>query len=62
MFKKLACHNHQAQRLTTMPQFGLRVRVRREINFTFENERKEYREKMKVLRKQHLIEYWDTQT
>lgn len=57
MLKKL---NLQVQKLTNTPQCGLRVRVRREINFTFENERKEYREKMKVLRKEHLIEYWDT--
>jgi len=41
---------------------GLRVRVAREINYTFENERKKYKVDMKVYRKRHLEEYWNTQT
>lgn len=54
--------NQSTYKLTHASQFGLRVRVRREINFTFENERKQYTEEMKGFRKEHLKEYWNTQT
>ena len=34
-------------------KFGLRVRVAREINYDFENERKKLKEDMKLRRKQY---------
>ena len=46
--------------LLSYQQMGLRVRVAREINYNFENERKQYRLDMKVYRKKHLEEYWNT--
>ena len=45
-----------------IPSFGLRVRVPREINYSFENERKQYKVQMKEYRKVHFKEFWDTQT
>ena len=41
---------------------GLRIRCRREINYGFENERKQHTAEMKTFRKTHLEEYWNTQT
>jgi hypothetical protein len=38
------------------------VRVPREINYSFENERKQYKVQMKEYRKVHFKEFWDTQT
>ena len=43
-------------------KFGLRVRVAREINYDFENERKKLKEDMKLRRKQYKQEYWQMQT
>ena len=43
-------------------RFGVRIRVAREINYDFENERKGLREDMKVRRRQHREEYWRMQT
>ena len=43
-------------------RFGLRVRVAREINYDFENERKKLKEDMKLRRKQYKEEYWQMQT
>jgi len=43
-------------------QCGLRVRVGREVNYTFENERKQFRLDMAERRKQHREEYWRMQT
>ena len=43
-------------------KFGLRVRVAREINYDFENERKKLKEDMKLRRKQYKEEYWQMQT
>ncbi len=45
-----------------LPSFGLRVRVPREINYSFENERKQHKIQMKEYRKVHFKEFWDTQT
>ena len=39
-------------------RFGLRVRVSREINYDFENERKKLKVDMKARRKQYRQEYW----
>ena len=41
---------------------GLRVRVAREINYGYENERKQYKLQMKEFRKKHTEDYWNTQT
>ena len=43
-------------------RFGVRVRVAREINYTFENERKQLKVDMAKRRKQHREEYWRMQT
>ena len=43
-------------------QFGLRVRVRREPNYSYENELKSWKLKTKEYRVQHTEEYWNTQT
>jgi len=48
--------------LINKPSFGLRIRVAREINYNFENERKAYREEMKKYRVKHAEEFWNTQT
>ena len=43
-------------------RFGVRIRVAREINYSFENERKQLRVDMAERRKQHREEYWRMQT
>ena len=43
-------------------RFGVRVRIAREINYDFENERKKLKEEMKLRRKQYRQEYWQMQT
>jgi len=42
--------------------FGYKTAVRWQKNHAFEEERKQYAEKMRVLRKKHLAEYWERQT
>jgi hypothetical protein len=41
---------------------GLRVKVRREINYGFENERKALKAEMSEYRLKHRTNYWDLQT
>lgn len=41
---------------------GLRVKVRREINYGFENERKALKAEMSEYRLRHRTNYWDLQT
>lgn len=41
---------------------SLRVRVQREANHSYENERKEARGVMKEYRKKHRADFWETQT
>lgn len=48
--------------LLTQPQFGLRTRVPREINHSFEKDRKEFKLKMTEMRKEHKEVFWQTQT
>ena len=43
-------------------RFGVRIREAREINYDYENERKQMKADMKVRRKQHREEYWRMQT
>jgi len=43
-------------------RFGLRIRVAREINYPFENERKQLTADMKVWRRKHREDYWQMQT
>lgn len=54
--------NAQRMSLLARPQFGLRVRVAREVNYQFENERKQWKEEMKKYRTQHAEQFWNTQT
>jgi hypothetical protein len=39
---------------------GLRVRVRRDINFGYENERKALKSEVSSYRKQHKEDFWNT--
>jgi hypothetical protein len=41
---------------------GFRVRVRREINYGFENERKALKAEWSTYRTKHKNDYWDIQT
>lgn len=41
---------------------SLRVRVAREINYQYENERKQWGVDMKQYRLKHKQEFWNTQT
>ena len=50
------------QPLLPAQQMGLRIRQAREINYQFENERKQWHQDMKVSRKEHLKAFWETQT
>ena len=43
-------------------RFGIRVRVAREINYTYENDRKQLKLDMAVKRKQQREDYWRLQT
>ena len=43
-------------------RFNIRVRVAREVNYAFENERKQLRVDMAERRKQHRADYWRLQT
>lgn len=52
----------QTSQLISKPHRLLRVKVAREINFEFENERKQFKKDMGVLRAQHRQDFWDTQT
>ena len=42
--------------------FNLRIRVAREINYSFENDRKQHKIDMKAKRKELKAEYWRLQT
>ena len=48
--------------LLSQPQFGIRVRVPKEIFHSFEEERKEFKLKMTEMRNQHKEIFWQTQT
>ena len=57
------CNNTFGGAMWTPDQcFGLRVRVAREVNYSYENDRKQLRRDMAVRRKQHREEYWRMQT
>jgi len=48
--------------LTEMQRFGLRVKVKREINWSFVNDRIKFKQDMKEKRAEHRDAYWDLQT
>ena len=48
--------------MVDLQRMGFRVRVRREINYGFENERKALRSEWAQYRRKHKTDYWDTQT
>ena len=51
-----------SQGLTSQAMRTLRVRVRREVNYSFDNERKQYAKDMSTYRDGHREEFWNTQT
>ena len=48
--------------LTQIPQFNLRVRQTRDINYEYENERKKYHKEFNANRRVMREEFWDLQT
>lgn len=48
--------------MTQTSKMSLRVRVAREINYHYENERKQWGLEMKKYRLKHKEEFWNTQT
>lgn len=58
----LKLFTQQHQPLLRTLSFGYRTVVRRESNVAWENEKKEYAEQMKTLRKEHARQFWERQT
>ena len=58
MFTKLQL----TKQMTQTSKMSLRVRVAREINYHYENERKQWGLEMKKYRLKHKEEFWNTQT
>ena len=60
MMLKQYSKNAANRLITGLPQFGLRIRVGREINYAFENERKAYKKELGKYRTIHTEEFWNT--
>lgn len=48
--------------LTQWQQFGLRIKVKREVQYSYREDCVEFKKKMKESRKEHRERFWDVQT